>query len=121
MRLSPLKWPVVSEAVQYILNQAPLRRLGNRDATVSGIFRTPLEVFTGNRPDRPIILALLIHEYKNVVSIEATGADQLLNIHEVQEEFENVHREVGANIEKSRLSAGKLHDSKTNVNPVNSG
>lgn len=119
MRLSPLKWPAVSEAVQCILNQSPLRRLGNIDATVSGIFRNPLEGFTGHKPVRPIIRALPIHVYKNVENIEATRAEQLINIHQVQEKLENVHCLVGANIRKSRLSARKLQNSKTNVKTVN--
>lgn len=77
MKLSPLKWPAISESVQCILNQAPLRRSGARK-NEPGIYRTPLEVFTGHRPMRSLIRALPIHEYKNVDTIDSARAIQLV-------------------------------------------
>lgn len=45
-KLAPRDWPEVTECVQSVLNHAPLRRLGLHGRNVSGVYRTPAEVFT---------------------------------------------------------------------------
>jgi len=63
-RLAYRDWPAVTEAVQSILNHAPLKKLGLRDKSVPGVYRTPLEVFTGHRPVRHLLRALPVEKYK---------------------------------------------------------
>jgi len=64
-KLSPREWPSVYEAVQSVINHAPSRTFGLRDKNVPGVYRTPLEVFTGHKPVRPLIRALPIQKYKD--------------------------------------------------------
>ena len=42
-KLAPKHWPAVSECVQSVLIQAPLKRFGPRSSGGSRVYRTPLE------------------------------------------------------------------------------
>ena len=56
-RLSVKEWPAVVESIKGLLNHAPLKLLGLQDSETPRVFRTPLEVFTGNIPVRPLMRA----------------------------------------------------------------
>lgn len=63
-KLGARDWPAVCEAAQSILNHEPLRRLGLRNKDERGLYRTPLEVYTGHLSVRPLMRALPIHSYR---------------------------------------------------------
>ena len=73
-RLAQKDWPAVTECVQSVLKQALLRRLGLRDSSTRGVYRTPLEVFTSHRPTRPLLTALPIGKYIEVPSLDEARA-----------------------------------------------
>lgn len=93
-RLAQKDWPAVTECIQSVINQAPLRRLGLRDSAVPGVFRTPLEVFTSHRPTRPLLSALPVEKYKDVPTIREVRARQLIDIEVTQGALEGIHRNV---------------------------
>lgn len=74
MKLPPTDWPSVSECSKSVLSQAPLPKLGLRDKTKPGIFRTPLEVFTGHTPRQPLLRALPIEKHEEVESLDEAHA-----------------------------------------------
>ena len=115
LRLPPTSWPAVLEMVQSILNQSPWKRLGSRENSPRGIYRTPLEVFTSCRPRRPLLKALPIGDYSNTMSLDEARARQLCGIEELQGAMELMHKDVKGLISSSRKSAIERHNSKTNV------
>ncbi len=54
LRLGERDWPSFANLVQSILNSSPLKRLGKN---LYGGFLSPLEVFTGQKPRRPVKLS----------------------------------------------------------------
>ena len=60
-----------------------------------------------------------MHEYQNVLSIDAVRATQVLNISDLQDSLERTHRDVSERIDKARTRARKVHNSRTNVAPIN--
>ena len=117
--LSPKDWPAVTECIQSVINQAPLKRLGPRNAVETTVYRTPLEVFTSHRPTRPLLRALPIEEYGSVQSLEEVRAQQLIGITETQAALENVHRNVNDRVTTSRQKAIEFHNNRTNVRHAN--
>lgn len=92
-KLSPQDWPAVTESVQSVLNMAPLRRLGLRDKETPGVYRTPLEVFTGHRPVRLLMRSLPLSKYRFAKTEGEELARRLINIASMQEAFSRMHRE----------------------------
>lgn len=117
MRLPPKDWPAVLEAVQCVINQAPLKRLGFRTNEPS-VYRTPLEVFTGHLPGRPLIRALPVHKYQHASSLDLVKAEQLMKLDELQSAFLEMHKDVSERIDQSRKKQREIHSAKTNVHPV---
>lgn len=120
-RLAQKDWPAVTECVQSVINQAPLKRLGLRDSSTRGVYRTPLEVFTAHRPTRPLLAALPVQRYKHVPSLSEARARQLIDIDRTQESLEEMHRNVKGLVSKSRARAVAKHNAKTNVQAANFG
>lgn len=118
-KLAPQDWPAVTECAQSVLNQAPLKRLGLRNKNQPGVHRTPLEVYTGHVPTRPLLSALPLERNKNLPSLDEVRARQLVNIDLMQAALEDMHRDVKLRAEKSRQRKVDEHNRKTNVRPVN--
>lgn len=93
-RLSPKDWSPVLESVQSVLNQSPLKRLGLRDRAKPGIYRTPLEAFTGLKPTHPILRALPLQRYTNCATVSEVRARQLMKVEQIQDALELMHRDV---------------------------
>lgn len=55
MRLSPQDWPDILGIVENVLNEDPLPKLGFRSF---GTFQCPLEVMTGIRPRRKLLIGI---------------------------------------------------------------
>lgn len=93
-KLSPKEWPSVTECIQSILNQSPLKRLGLRDKSDPQVYRSPLEVFTSHLPSRPLLRALPIEKYQTLPSLSIIRAQQVADIDAVQHSLEEMHRDV---------------------------
>ena len=118
-RLAVKDWPAVTECVQSILNHSPLKRLGLRDKSRSGVYRTPLEVFTGHRPLRPLMRAMPIETYRHAYSTDEVHLQNIMNIDHLQQSLELMHGEIAKNAFSSRQRQRQAHNRKTNVQPVN--
>ena len=119
MRLAPTDWPAVLECVQSVLNQSPLRRLGPRDGAPPGVHRTPLEVFTGMRPTRPLLRALPLGEFQHCTTLDEARARQVMYVESLQQALDNMHRDVTERVTARRKRAIEDHNRHTGVQPVN--
>lgn len=118
-KLAPRDWPAVVESVQSIRNHAPLKRLGARSKDSPGVYRCPLEVFTGQAPRRPLLRALPIHKYKDAHLDNELLARQLVEVKKIQECGHQMHKEVHARADSSRTRHVELHNRRTNIQPPN--
>lgn len=118
-KLTPQDWPCVTECVQSILNHARLKRLGLRDKTKPGVYRTPLEVFTGHLPSRPLLRALPITKYRHAQSQDVVKLRRLVNIDSMQSALEDMHRDIKYRVELSRKRQVSAHNRKTKLQPIN--
>ena len=116
---SPREWPSVTECVQCILNQAPLKMLGNRTGEVQPVLRCALELFTGMRPCRPLMHALHFKDHENNGSHDEVCASQLLKIEELQGAIEVMHTDVAERVSRRRKNSITAHNKKTNVQSIN--
>ena len=117
--LSVKDWPNVTECVQSVLNHAPLVRLGLRDPKVKGVYRTPLESFTGHRPVRPLLRAMPISTYPEAVSSEELTVRRVVAIETLQQAGESMHRELQGLTSASRRRKTIAHNKQTGVQAVN--
>jgi len=114
-KLSPKEWPAVTEAVQGVLNQSPTPTLGLRNKDAKGVYRTPLEVFSGIKPIRPLIRALPVEKYVEVSTKDEARARALVGVEELQEAIRNMHQEVKGLTSASRKRHVDRHNRRTNV------
>ena len=114
-KLGPTHWPAVTEAIQSVLNHAPLKTLGLRDPQIKKVYRTPLEVFMGHKPIRPLMRAVPISKYETATTTDELHITSLLNIESIQNALQEVHREVAERRANSRARRTSRHDKLTNV------
>lgn len=114
-QLAERDWPAVTECVQSVMNQAPLRRLGQRQGAPSGVYRSPLEVFTGHKPVRPLLRALPVAMYSTARSENEIHTRQIMHTETLQKAMAEMHREVSGLISKSRRRRIEEHNRRTNV------
>ena len=117
LKLAPADWPSVLEIVQSVLNQAPLKRLGRRKDSPSGVYRCPLEVFTSCRPRRPLLKPMPIGTSMTIPSLQEAQAQRLINIEQTQEALREMHRDVHTRVAAARRKAVARHNEKTNIQP----
>ena len=118
-KLAPQDWPSVVECVQSVLNHSPLKRLGLRDKNYPGVYRTPMEVFTGHIPTRPLLHALPLYSYRSIMSTDLSDVQRILDIEAMQNSFVAMHKDVKQNTDSSRQRQVDAHNRRTNVQPVN--
>ena len=114
-KLSTKDWPAITETMQCVLNQAPLKRLGLRDKKEKSVYRCPLEVFTGIIPIRPLLRALPIPKYDTAVSEDDARIKQIIQIDNLQCALLGMHRDVREKIDAARQRRIDWHNTKTNV------
>lgn len=114
-KLSSQNSPSVTEAIQSVLNHAPLKRLGLRDAEVPGLFRTPLQVFMGHKPDRPLLCAFPIGEYPEAKTPDDVLAKKTISIDELQAVMNSMHRDVSESATGLRKRQVDSHNRRTKV------
>lgn len=112
-QLSPRSWPSVIPLVQAALNNSPLPRLGNR---------CPLTVMTGLRQDSPL-LSIKQKEVKEslVQSIEEVRLKQVINLPNIRDALDCIHKDVKDRSDKKRKTAIDAHNRRTGVRPINFG
>lgn len=115
-RLSAGSWTSIVEAIQKIMNQSPLKRLGTN---AQGVMRCPMEVFTGLKASPLIIRPLPLRKYMSVKALDEARTMQVINIDRFHQALENIHKEVSDNNTANRSRALKWHNAKTNVTPLN--
>lgn len=118
-KMKPTEWPAVIEIVQSVLNHSPLERLGVRDRNDPKVYRSPLEVFTSHKPKQPLLQPLPFEKFITSTSLSEVRAKQLINIEKIQENLEQMHKEVLDKVEKTREKSRAIHNRKTNVRPYN--
>ena len=106
------------ETVQSILNHAPLKRLGLRDSNEPNIFRTPIDVFLGRRPRRPLLRAVPPARHRTAVSMDELRIIRTLEIEKLQNAVEEMHREVDDMVTAERERQVASHNLKTGIHPV---
>lgn len=116
-KLSPTKWPTVLNSIQLIVNQSPLEKLGRNGN--SPTWRTPLEVFTGRKPQPMLNQLTPTHELAKHTPIEAARAREISKLPDLQIALQEMHRAVAEGNEKRRTQAQRSHNAKTRVTPVN--
>ena len=113
-KLGAKDWPSAAEAVQSVINHAPSKRLGLRSADVAGVYRTPLEVFPGHEPVRPLIRALPIQKYRSSLITDEIRARTLLGVENLQQVLHNMHKYVQTVSSASRKPQVERHNRRTN-------
>ena len=116
--LESREWPAVVETVQSILNHALLKRLGPRDPNLPRVYRTPLELFTGNIPIRLLMRALPLWKYKTVSCDNEVLLRRLINIEETQGALTNMHKDVKQRADGNRKRRLAEHIKKTNIQQI---
>ena len=107
------------ESVQSVLNHAPLKRLGLREKKKLGVYRTPLEVFTGQLPKRPLCRAHPPPNHLNITTESELLMRRLINIDKTQDALSDLHRDVKDRSDGNRKRMTQRHNSMTNIQPVN--
>ena len=87
--------------------------MGNEDSP--GVYRTPLEVFTGNIPVRPLMRAPPLWKYKTVQSEDEVRLRQFFNTEQTQEALIEMHRGVKQRSDRNRKQRRDAHNRKTNI------
>ena len=118
-KLGAQDWPGVLETIQSILNHSPLKRLGLQSGKIGTVYRSPLEVFNGRRPRRPLMRATPPTTYEKAFSMDEVRLKQVIEIEKLQESLENMHKHVNEEITKNRKRQVESHNKKTLVTPVN--
>eukprot|EP00171_Calliarthron_tuberculosum_P004595 IDg4595t1 len=121
IKLAPMDWLSVLDCVQSVLNQSPLRRLGPRTGGPPGVHRSPLEVFTGMQPTRPLLRALPLGEFNHCPTLDEVRARQVMRIDAVQDALDDMHRDVLGRVDARRKRSITDHNRRTGVQPVNFG
>lgn len=114
-KLGAKDWPTVLECISSVLNNSPLRHLGLRDSKIPGVYRTPMEVFTGHKPGRPLLRAVPLYKHEDANSEDQVRVKQVIGIESLLEGFEAMHRDVTTLSSKSRKRAVEKHNRQTNV------
>eukprot|EP00171_Calliarthron_tuberculosum_P002687 IDg2687t1 len=84
-----------------------------------GVHRTPLEVFTGHLPVRPLLRAMPAAQHHTARTAEELHARRLVNIDATQKALAEMHSEVSGLISASRHRQVTAHNKRTNVHSAN--
>lgn len=92
--LGPKDWPAVTEVVQSVINRAPWQRFGLRSSDTPGVYRTPLEVFTGHKPVRPLIRVLPVPKCRSAHTAHESREHAYFRIEYIRESLGFMHKEM---------------------------
>lgn len=113
LKLAPQDWKEVISSLPTILNSAGLDRLGKND---DGSLRSPLQVMTGIKPNRPMS-RILPSNLKTIQSkmIHTVRQSQKTYINNLQTSLENMHKDVSEKVTNRRKKAVATHNKATNI------
>eukprot|EP00171_Calliarthron_tuberculosum_P001006 IDg1006t1 len=117
--LAPQDWPCVTDCIQSILNHAPLKRLGLRDDKAPKVFRTPLEVFTGLKPSRPLMRALPMSKNLNAFLENEDETRKITGINATIKALDEMHRDLNTRLTGLRKNQARAHDRRCGVTDFN--
>ena len=109
-KLNSKDWSSVVESVQSVLNHAPLKWLGLREKKKLGVYRTPLEVFTGQLPKRPLCRAHPLPNHRNITTESELLLRRLINIDKTQDVLSDLHRDVKDRSDGNRKRMTQRHN-----------
>lgn len=113
LKLAPADWASVIPTISSALNSTSLERLGHRD---DGVARTPLEVMTGIRPNRPVLqITGNGHSHINAKTFPLARAAQIMHIDKLQNNLDVLHKEVAIRTQKRRDNTIAAHNRATNI------
>lgn len=113
LKLAPQDWKEIIFLIQSVINSAGLERLG-KDS--SGHFRSPLQVMTGLQPNLPITrLTNSAPAFSPDKSADYIRANQILNISELQQSLDAMHKDVSVRVENNRKKSLAAHNKATNI------
>lgn len=115
-KLAVGRWPAVIDAIQRVVNHSPVERLGR---SANGNMRCPMEVFSGLKPPSLIVRPLPMRTYRDMETLNAARCQSILNINDVHQALEVMHKEVFKRNQTRRTRAQLIHNAKTNVLPLN--
>lgn len=116
-KLAPQDWPAVLEVIQSVLNMTPLKRLGTSQKT--GNYRSPLEVFTGQIAQRPLLRALPPSQHENAVSMDEAYIRQEMLIDDLLQCIDEMHKNVEMQNIENRRRQIRAHNKKTGIQEIN--
>lgn len=88
-KLPAIKWPSIIEAIQKIINHAPLQRLGRNKA---GHMRCPMEVFTGLTPSPLSLRPMPLKSYRTLQALDQEKALNMVDVGRLHESLNAVHK-----------------------------
>lgn len=113
LKLAPQDWNSVLPIIASALNEASLGRLGMRK---DGIPLSPLEVMTGIEPKRAILRILPNNpNVTKATSLDHARAAQVIAIRTLQDDLDNVHKDVSEAVSTRRKRAIAAHNKATNI------
>lgn len=96
-----------------MLNHAPLKRPGLRNADMKEVFSTPLEVFTGYLPKRPLPWALPISCFQDARTEDEAQAGRLAERDRLKEEsLQEMHENEAGVVTTSRKTRMQKHNER---------
>lgn len=116
-QMPPTQWPHILNCVQCVLNQSPLERLGKDPDSSS--WPSPLQVFTGRKPDRLLLRPEVTSPVATHQPIDAARAREVARLPQLQAALDDMHRDVARGNERRRSQAQIRQNARTRVTPVN--
>lgn len=114
-RLPITQWPSIVNAIQCVINQPPLRRLGR---SKQGKLRCALEVFIGLARSSITIRPMLIRKFRDLDFMDWARIAGLTDVVRLPDALHHTHKEMAASNSFHRTRTQEIHNSRTNVAPL---
>lgn len=110
------QWPAILDAIQNIINQSAVQRLGRNGARK---LRCPMEVFSGLQPPAMVIRPIPLRPYRNMRTIDEERCKEIMNIGSMHDALQQMHENIVDRNRSRRTRVQKIHIARTNVLPLN--
>lgn len=101
-KLPVIQCPSTVEAVQRVINQWPLKRLGK---TSEGRTRCSMKIFTGLRQAPLLICPTSLRKCRDTKAIHEARLNEIANVSSLYDAIERIHKEVSENNSANRARA----------------
>lgn len=115
-KLPATQWPSMVDAIQKIINQSALNRL---ERSKQRVLRCSMEVFNGLKRSIMIIHPVPLRPYREMKTLnnaDITAVTETVILHDF---LDRMRKAVAANNMLCHIRAQRVHNSKTNVTPLN--